>query len=179
MPFAVLQLGSGTLGERWGARRTIQLAYLVYALASAGCAPALPAFLAGRALVGGANAFTSPLLLAGLGAAVPPGRLSRSIGVYSSFQAAGQSFAPLLGGIAAVWPWRLAFVVVGPLAGDARATAGEGPVGEERGDQDDRRADREAQGRAVDEGARGVGVESVGGGGLEVAGDRVGRADRR
>ncbi|GLY82252.1 MFS transporter [Actinoallomurus iriomotensis] len=134
VPFAVLQLASGTLGERWGVRRTVQVAYLVYALASAGCAlaPTLPAFLAGRALMGSANAFTSPLLLAGLGAAVPPGRLSRSVGIYSSFQAAGQSFAPLLGGVAAVWSWRLAFVVVAatavllafaPPPGDARPGA--------------------------------------------------------
>ena len=114
VPFALLQLVSGTLGERWGIRRTVQVAYLAYAAASVCCAlvPSLPAFLVGRALMGGANAFTSPLLLAGLGGAVPAARLGRSVGIYSSFQAAGQSFAPLLGGVAAVWSWRTAFVVV-------------------------------------------------------------------
>lgn len=90
VPFAVLQLVSGTLGERWGRRRTVLVAYLVYALASVSCAlaPTLAAFLGGRALMGGANAFTSPLLLAGLGSTVPPERLNRAIGVFSSFQAA-------------------------------------------------------------------------------------------
>jgi MFS family permease len=114
VPFAVIQLVSGTLGERWGLRRTVQVAYVGYALASVCCAlaPTLSTFLAGRAVMGSANAFTSPLLLAGLGTAVPAERLSRSVGIYSSFQAAGQSFAPLLGGVAAVWSWRLAFVVV-------------------------------------------------------------------
>lgn len=114
VPFALIQLVSGTLGERWGLRRTVQAAYLGYALASVCCAlaPGLTAFLAGRAVMGAANAFTSPLLLAGLGGAVRPERLSRAIGIYASFQAAGQSFAPLLGGLAAAWSWRLAFVVV-------------------------------------------------------------------
>lgn len=114
IPFALVQLFSGTLGERWGRRRTVQIAYLSYAVASLACAlaPTLWFFLAGRAALGSANAFTSPLLLAGLGDAVPPERLSRAVGVYSSFQAAGQSFAPLLGGVAAAYSWRLGFVVV-------------------------------------------------------------------
>jgi MFS family permease len=114
VPFAVIQLISGTLGERWGLRRTVQAAYVAYAIASVGCAlaPTLTTFLSGRAVMGAANAFTSPLLLAGLGGAIPRERLSRAIGSFSSFQAAGQSFAPLLGGVAAVWSWRLAFVIV-------------------------------------------------------------------
>jgi MFS family permease len=131
VPFAVLQLVSGTLGERWGRRRTVLVAYLVYALASVACAlaPTLAAFLGGRALMGGANAFTSPLLLAGLGSTVPPERLNRAIGVFSSFQAAGSSFAPLLGGLAAASSWRLAFVFVA-VAGILLALAP--PPGEPR-----------------------------------------------
>lgn len=114
VPFAAIQLVSGTLGERRGRRRTVQVAYVVYALASLVCAlsPSLVTFLAGRTAMGAANAFASPLLLAGLGGAVAPERLSRAIGTFASFQAAGQSFAPLLGGVAAAISWRLAFVVV-------------------------------------------------------------------
>lgn len=114
VPFAALQLISGTLGERWGRRRTVRAAYVAYALASVICAlaPALSMFLAGRAVMGAANAFTSPLLLAGLGATVPAGRLGRAVGIYASCQAAGQSFAPLVGGLAAASSWRLGFVVV-------------------------------------------------------------------
>lgn len=114
VPFAAIQLVSGTLGERWGRRRTVQVAYLGYAVASAGCAlaPGLGIFLAARAVQGAANAFTSPLLLAGLAGMVPSHRLSRSVGVYSSVQAAGQSIAPLLGGAAAAVQWRWAFAVV-------------------------------------------------------------------
>jgi MFS family permease len=114
IPFALIQLISGTLGERRGRRRTVQFAYLSYAVASLLCAfaPTLWFFLIGRAGMGAANAFTTPLLLAGLGDTVPPERLSRAVGIYSSFQAAGQSFAPLLGGAVAASSWRLGFVVV-------------------------------------------------------------------
>ncbi len=34
VPFAVLQLVSGTLGERWGLARTVRAAYLLYAVVS-------------------------------------------------------------------------------------------------------------------------------------------------
>jgi MFS family permease len=114
VPFAVVQLVSGTLGERWGRRRTVRIAYLVYVLGSLGCAfaPNLAVFLTMRAVLGTANAFTSPLLLAGLAAMVPQQRLSRAVGIYSSCQSAGQSFAPLVGGLATVVSWRWAFVVV-------------------------------------------------------------------
>lgn len=118
VPFAVVQLISGTLGERWGRRRTVQGAYLAYAMASLLCAlaPTLALFNTGRAVMGVANAFTTPLLLSGLGAAVPPERLSRAVGNYSSFQSAGQSFAPLVGGAAATLSWRLGFVAVAVAA---------------------------------------------------------------
>jgi MFS family permease len=118
-PFAAIQLVSGTLGERWGRRRTVRAAYLAYALASLACAlaPTLTTLLAARAVMGTANAFTSPLLLAGLGGTVASERLSRAVGIFSSCQAAGQSFAPLVGGVAAAFSWRLAFVVVAATAG--------------------------------------------------------------
>ncbi len=114
IPFAVLLLISGTLGERWGRRRTVQRAYAVYALATVACAvaPTIGLFLSGRALQGAANAFTTPLVLAGLSDLAPPERLGRAIGVFASFQAAGQSIGPVLGGLAAEVNWRWAFVAV-------------------------------------------------------------------
>ena len=36
-PFAAMMLVSGTLGGRWGARRTVRVAYFVYVLASLTC----------------------------------------------------------------------------------------------------------------------------------------------
>lgn len=112
LPFAALLLVSGTLGERWGRRRTVRITYLLYAAASvlAAVAPNLGVFLLARALQGSANAFITPLLVAGLAELTPSERLGRSVGIYSSFQAFGGGLAPIVGGVAADSNWRLAFV---------------------------------------------------------------------
>ena len=112
IPFAAIMLVSGTLAERWGRHRTVRIAYVAYAAASLLCAvaPVTGLFLTGRGLQGAANAFTSPLLVAAISELVPPARLGRSLGTYGSMQAAGQAFAPLVGGAAAALNFRLAFV---------------------------------------------------------------------
>lgn len=111
IPFAALLLVSGTLGERWGRRRTVRGTYVLYAAASLACAlaPTLPVFIAARAVQGVANAFITPLLLAGLAETVPAERFGRQVGIYSSFQALGSGLGPIIGGIAADTDWRLAF----------------------------------------------------------------------
>ncbi|WP_447009246.1 MFS transporter [Saccharothrix hoggarensis] len=125
VPFALLMLVSGTLGERWGARRTVRIAYGGYVVASLLCAVAwsFPVLMGGRALQGAANAFTTPLLLAAIAAVTPQARLGRALGVFASMQAAGQTSAPLLGGLAAEASWRWAFVGAAVVAG-ALAVAG-------------------------------------------------------
>lgn len=119
LPFAALMLVSGTLGSRWGKVRTVRIAYGVYVVASLACflAPTLEIFLAARVMQGSANAFTTPLLLASLAAATPQARLGRALGAFGAFQAAGQSSAPLIGGLAAEFDWRLAFLVIAVVAG--------------------------------------------------------------
>ena len=111
LPFAAVMLVSGTLGERWGRRRTVVSAYGVYVVASglAAVATTLPLFLAARALQGVANGFTTPLLLAAIASTVAPERLGRALGWAGSLQALGQTSAPLLGGLAAEFDWRYAF----------------------------------------------------------------------
>jgi MFS family permease len=125
IPFAALMLFSGTLGARWGARRSVVIAYLVYVASSVLCALSSwwPLFLAGRVVQGAANAFTTPLLLAAVAASVPRERLGRSLGLFASLQAAGQTSAPLLGGLAAELTWRIAFFGVALVAA-ALALAG-------------------------------------------------------
>ena len=119
IPFAALMLVSGTLAETWGRSRSVRGAYVAYAVASLVCAlaPNAEMFLTGRALQGAANAFTSPLLVAAISDAVPRERLGRSLGWYASMQAAGQAFAPLVGGVAAAYDYRWAFVASAAAAG--------------------------------------------------------------
>ncbi|GAB2913782.1 MFS transporter [Rhodococcus aerolatus] len=118
LPFGALMLVSGTLGERWGRARTVRLAYLVYVAASLACAlaPTVSLLLLARVVQGSANAFTTPLLLAALAAVTDRERLGRALGLFGSLQAAGQTFAPLVGGVAAEVDWRYAFVGVAGVA---------------------------------------------------------------
>lgn len=110
-PFAGLMLVSGTLAERFGRKRTVQVGYLVYTVASLACAlaPNFELFMLARVLQGAANAFTTPVLVAAIADAVAPGHLGRALGLFGSLQATGQAMAPLIGGLAASANWRLAF----------------------------------------------------------------------
>lgn len=110
-PMAALLLVSGTVGERFGRRRVLQVTLSAYTVASilASFAPNLGMFLALRAVQGSANAFITPLLIAGLADITPEAQLGRRIGVYTSFQAAGGGLAPFAGGLAGELDWRMAF----------------------------------------------------------------------
>ncbi|AOW94639.1 MFS transporter [Rhodococcus sp. WMMA185] len=118
LPFALLMLVSGTLGARWGQMRTVRIAYGVHLISSLACflAPTLPLFLGARVLQGCSNSFTTPLLLAALASTTPRKHLGRALGIFGAFQAAGQSSAPLVGGLAAEVDWRLAFLVIALVA---------------------------------------------------------------
>lgn len=118
LPFAVLMLVSGTLGERWGPSRTIRGAYVVYGVAAAvaAVAPWFWLFQVSRGIQGGANAFTTPLLMAKLAAIAPRERLGRALGLFGSMQALGQTSAPLVGGLAAEVTWRWAFAGIAVTA---------------------------------------------------------------
>lgn len=118
VPFAVLMLASGTLAQRWGPQRTVRIAYIAYALTSALAASSwtFEVLLASRALQGAANSFTTPVLLAVIAASTPKEKLGRALGLFGSMQAAGQTSAPLVGGLTAEVDWRLAFVVITVVA---------------------------------------------------------------
>jgi MFS family permease len=114
IPFAVLQLVSGTLAERLGARRVVRSAYVAFGLAALACAlaPGIWFFLGARAVMGAANAFLTPILLAALSEVVAPEVLGRTVGTFAAWQTAGLTFAPALGGALAEISWRFAFVSV-------------------------------------------------------------------
>lgn len=114
VPFAFLQLFSGTLAERLGARRVVRTGYVVFGAAALACAlaPEIWSFLAARAVMGAANAFLSPILLAALSEVVAPAVLGRTVGTFAAAQTAGLTLAPILGGALGEVSWRLAFVLV-------------------------------------------------------------------
>lgn len=118
VPFAALQLVSGTLGERFGRARATRIAFVVYALASlwAAVAGAFAPFLVARALQGAANPFTTPLVLAALADATPEAALGRTMGTFAAVQTAGVVGAPLVGGLAGALDYRLAFVAAAVAA---------------------------------------------------------------
>ncbi len=119
IPLGLLLIVSGTIGERYGRARVVRATFVIYTLASilSAVAPTWGLFLAARAVQGGANAFITPLLIAGLAEVVPPAELGQAVGRYSSFQAGGAAMAPLVGGLAGETDWRLAFVFVAVAAG--------------------------------------------------------------
>ena len=131
IPFALLLTVSGTIGERYGRKRVIRTTFVIYSIASVLCviAPTLPIFIIGRLLQGGANAFFTPLLIAGLSEVIHPSRLGRAVGVYTSFQAIGGAAAPFAGGVAAAFNWRIAFAAIA-IVGLVLATRA--PEGEPR-----------------------------------------------
>ena len=139
IPFALLLTVSGTIGERFGRRRVIRATFITYALASVLCvfAPTLTVFVVGRLLQGAANAFITPLLIAGLSEVINPSRLGRAVGVYTGFQAIGGAAAPFAGGVAAAFNWRIAFAVIAvvglvlatqPPHGEPRPAAAAPPI---------------------------------------------------
>lgn len=118
VPFAALQLVSGTLAERLGARRVVRTGYVAFGAAALACAfaPEIWSFIASRAVMGAANAFLSPILLAALSEVVAPEILGRSVGTFAAAQTAGITLAPVLGGALGEISWRLAFVLVAAVS---------------------------------------------------------------
>lgn len=138
VPFALLQLVSGTIGERLGRRRVVRTAYVIYAAGSVAAAlsPSIGVFLALRALQGSANAFVTPLLLAGLAEITPPRRLGEAVGTFAAVQTAAIALSPLCGGLAGAVDWRIAFFLPAAVAvglacfppPDGKRRAGSGPA---------------------------------------------------
>jgi MFS family permease len=133
VPYAALQIVSGTLGGRVGVARAIRGAYIAYAIASVAVAmtTSVGAFLIARALQGAANAFTSPLLLAAVAESTPEGELGRAMGTFAAVQTAGVVSAPLVGGFVGAIDYRLAFII--PAAVALLLVAAPLPRGAERG----------------------------------------------
>ncbi|HEX5898702.1 MAG TPA: MFS transporter [Solirubrobacteraceae bacterium] len=118
VPFAAVQLVSGTIGERLGRRRVVRAGYLVYGATTlaAAVAPTIGVFIVARAASGTANAFLTPLLLAGLAEVVPRDRLGRAVGTFAAVQTSAIALAPAVGGLLGEVDWRLAFIAPAAVA---------------------------------------------------------------
>jgi MFS transporter, DHA2 family, methylenomycin A resistance protein len=118
--FAGLLMASGSLADRWGARRVYRCALLAFAVISALCAaaPDIGALIAGRALLGVAAAGLVPASLALLAALYPDrARRSRAIGAWAAMSSVGLVAGPVLGGaLVSLGGWRLVLLVNPPIA---------------------------------------------------------------
>lgn len=118
--FAGLLLASGSLADRWGARRVYRASLLAFCLVSALCAaaPTAGALIAGRALLGVAAAGLVPASLALLAGLYPqPASRARAVGVWASVSSIGLICGPVVGGaLVALDGWRLVFLVNPPIA---------------------------------------------------------------
>jgi predicted MFS family arabinose efflux permease len=119
LPYGLVQIVAGPLGDRMGKPRVACLALLLYALAMLGSAlaPDLPALLAFRAVAGLAAGAVIPLLMAHLGDAVPYAERQGAIGKFLTGMVMAQLLTgPAAGVIAEASDWRLPFAVLGLLA---------------------------------------------------------------
>lgn len=116
--FGFCQFFSGTISDLTSRRVVILVGFGSFGLAALLCAlaPSLPLFVLGCVLLGVTNAFTTPILLATLGDALPPTQLPRTIAVFSAANQTGHLIGPLIAGLLVTWSWRLFFVSVALLS---------------------------------------------------------------
>src|SRR6266566_4958706 len=100
LSFAVLMMTGTALGDRLGRRRRFAAGLGLFAAASAACAlaPTIGWLIAGRAVQGAGAALVMPLALALLGAAFPPERRGRALGIFSGINGLALIAGPMVGG---------------------------------------------------------------------------------
>lgn len=119
LPYGLVQLVAGPLGDRFGKPRVATFALLGYGVAmlAAAAAPDLPALIGFRAASGLCGGAVIPLLMAHLGDSIAYEERQAAIGRFST----GMVMAMLLGGpgsgvVGDLAGWRTPFVVLGLLA---------------------------------------------------------------
>ncbi|MGY2736752.1 MFS transporter [Sphingomonas sp. UYP23] len=119
LPLSALLLLGGAAGDHFGRRRMLTLGIVLFALASAGCAPApnLPVLLAARAAQGVGAAILMPNSLGILGSAFEGEARGRAIGTWAAAGAIASAIGPPLGGwLVETVGWRAIFYLNLPVA---------------------------------------------------------------
>lgn len=112
-PFATMMLISGRLARGFQPHRVVSAAYAVtlpMALLLL-FTPSWWLFLICFAIIGIANAFTTPVFQVMLREITPPESLGSALGTYAAMQSLGMLSAPLVSGLSTLVSWRLTFLV--------------------------------------------------------------------
>ncbi|HEY1518167.1 MAG TPA: MFS transporter [Solirubrobacteraceae bacterium] len=118
LTLASLILLGGSLGDRYGRRRVLNLGVLVFLLASTLCAaaPSVGWLIFARFLQGVGGALLIPATLAIIDAVFHPDDRLRAIGAWAGFGAIAGAIGPLLGGyLTDAISWRAVFLVNLPI----------------------------------------------------------------
>ncbi len=117
--FAALLLTSGTLGDRFGARRIYLLGFLVFTMGSLACglAPSLPLLIAARLVQGLGAALLVPNSLAMLHRAFVEGeQRNRAVGWWGACGGISLAAGPVIGGLLVTQiGWRSIFLINLPI----------------------------------------------------------------
>jgi len=118
LTYAVCQLSSAALGDRFGRRRVFLAGLALFVAASAGAAlaPTVWLLVAARAVQGLGASMVSPLALAIVAHATPRARHAAVLGVWSGISGIGSAVGPVVGGaIVTSAPWQWIFLVNLPI----------------------------------------------------------------
>jgi DHA2 family methylenomycin A resistance protein-like MFS transporter len=120
LPFAVLMLSAGVMGDRFGSRRTYLMGLAIFGAASLGCglAPNAAILIAARAAQGAGAALLIPSSLALLSHAAGDDHSLRahSVGLWTAAGSVAIAAGPVIGGLLITsMGWRSIFLVNVPL----------------------------------------------------------------
>lgn len=118
LTLASLILLGGSLGDRYGRRRTFVIGLAWFTVASLLCAvaPSSEALIAARLLQGVGGALLTPGSLAMIESSFRPGDRARAIGAWSGLAGVSTALGPLLGGwLVEAVSWRAIFLINIPI----------------------------------------------------------------
>jgi EmrB/QacA subfamily drug resistance transporter len=124
LAFAGLLLTMGTLGDRFGRKRALQLGLVLFGGASLGVlfVDTANQLIAVRAVMGVGGALIMPATLSIISNVFPRDERAKAIGIWSAFAAVGIGLGPFFGGLLLKWlDWSSVFLVNVPVAGLALA----------------------------------------------------------